>query len=101
MYKQKILNDFYEELFCTDFNDYESPTQNAKTDNLCDDHNMSFEDWTEDLIDTFVRDNDYTKEEVKQALDKEPKFLEDLKEEYEYLKEVISEDDEDYEEDED
>ena len=94
MYKQKILNDFYEELFCTDFNDYESPTQNAKTDNLCDDHNMSLEDWTEDLIDTFVRDNDYTKEEVKQALDKEPKFLEDLKE-------VISEDDEDYEEDED
>lgn len=96
MYNQKILDDFYEDLFCTDFNDYASSTQNAKTDILCDDSNISFEAWTDELIKTFVRTNDnYTEEEVKQAIEKEPKFLEDLKFEFEELKSFIEEDDED------
>ena len=107
MYKQKILNDFYEELFSTDFNDYATATQNAKTDNICQNPKIEFEVWLDDLVDTFCRDNpQYTPQQVVAAINKEPKFLDDIREEFEYLKEEMQElfdeeDDEDEEEDED
>ena len=34
MYNTKLLNKFYEALFSTDFNDFETETQNMKTDCL-------------------------------------------------------------------
>lgn len=108
MYKQKILNDFYEELFCTDFNDYASATQNAKTDLFCSNHQIDFNEWLDQLVEAFCKDNDeYTVAEVKEAIKQEPKFLEDMQEEFIYLREEAlemfgyDEDDEDEEEDED
>lgn len=106
MYKQKILNDFDEELFSTNYNDYATPTQNAKTDILCEDPDIEFEVWLDDLVETFCRDNpQYTIQQVVAAINKEPKFLDDIREEFEYLKEemqeLFDEEDEDEEEDED
>lgn len=91
MYKQKILNKFYEELFSTDFNDYETPTQNEKTDSICNDPDISFEDWLDNLIEIFCEDNAYEESAVKKAIEKEPEFKEDLEEEFEYLKEEVQE----------
>ena len=102
MYKQKVLNDFDEELFSTDYNDYATATQNAKTDNICQNPRITFEDWLADLVKTFCRDNDeYTVEEVNKAIEQEPKFLEDIREEFDYLKEEMQDLLDDEEEDED
>lgn len=109
MYKQKILNDFDEELFSTNYHDYATATQNAKTDNICDNPKIEFEDWLNDLVKTFCRDNpQYTTQQVVDAMNKEPEFKEDIKSEFDYLKEEMQElldeedeDDEDEEEDED
>jgi hypothetical protein len=106
MYKQKILNDFDEELFSTDYNDYATATQNAKTDLFCDNHKIDFKEWLADLVKTFCEDNnEYTVAEVNKAIEQEPKFLEDLQEEFIYLREEALEmfdyDEEDEEEDED
>jgi len=100
MYKQKILNKFYEELFSTDFNDYETPTQNEKTDSICMNSDISFEEWLDNLIETFCDEYGYEASYVKKAIDAEPEFEEDMKAEFEYLKEEIAELDDDEEEDE-
>ena len=100
MYKQKILNEFYKELFSTDFNDYASPTQNEKTDSLCDNINISFDDWLVKLAEVFCDDNGYKLMEIKDAIDIEPQFTKDLKREFNRLKEEVKELlDEDEEED--
>lgn len=92
MYKQKILNDFDEELFSTNYHDYATATQNAKTDNICQNPKIEFKEWLDDLIDTFCRDNDeYTVDEVNKAIEQEPEFLDDIKDEFEYLKEEMQE----------
>ena len=106
MYKQTILRDFDNELFSTDYNDYATATQNAKTDNICQNPKIEFDEWLNDLVNTFCSDNpQYTPQQVVDAMNAEPKFLEDIKSEFEYLKEemqeLIDEDDEDEEEDED
>ena len=99
MYKQKILNEFYEELFSTDFKDYASPTQNEKTDSLCNDINISFDDWLVNVADVFCDDNGYKLMEIKDAIDAEPQFIKDLKHEFKRLKdevkEILAEDEED------
>ena len=99
MYKQKILNEFYKELFSTDFNDYASPTQNEKTDSLCDNINISFDDWLVKLAEVFCDDNGYKLMEIKDAIDVEPQFIKDLKHEFkrlkEEVKEILAEDEED------
>ncbi len=112
MYKQKILNKFYEALFCTDFYDYESATQNAKTDELADfvtgpkEEQQDFEGWFNMLIDTYVdeqadlkEDSDdfvdiqiATKEEILKAIAKEPQFKEDMKSEFDELIDLLSDD---------
>jgi hypothetical protein len=89
-YSTEIENNFYTELFSTDFRDYDSSVQNAKTDILCDDINMSFENWFDYLINSFADDYKLDSDTVKRSLSDE--FINDMKNEYEYLKEVISED---------
>ena len=104
MYKQKILNDFYVELFSTNYNDYPSPTQNAKTDNICQNPNIEFDEWLNYLVEAFCRDfpsrdnPQYTTQQVVNAMNKEPKFLDDIKEEFDYLKEEMKDLLDDYEE---
>jgi hypothetical protein len=95
-YSTEIENNFYTELFSTDFRDYDSSVQNAKTDILCDDNDMSFDNWFDYLINSFVDEFELDFDTVKRSLSDE--FINDMKNEYEYLKEVVSEyDDEDEE----
>ncbi len=94
-YKQKILNDFYVDLFSTVYNDYPSVVQNAKTDILCDNIEISFEDWLDELIDTYCYNNKQDIEAIKKAIEAEPQFKEDLKSEFDYLKEEVAEEFED------
>lgn len=91
-YSTEIENNFYTELFSTDFRDYDSSVQNAKTDILCDDINMSFDNWFDYLINSFADDYGLDSDTVKRSLSDE--FINDMKNEYEYLKEVVSEYDE-------
>lgn len=93
-YSTEIENNFYTELFSTDFRNCDSSVQNAKTDILCDDINMTFEDWFNYLISSFAKGQELDSDTVKKSLSDE--FINDMKTEYEYLKEVVSEyDDED------
>lgn len=89
MYKTKIENEFYEELFKTDFCDYESTTQNAKTDSLCDNIDMTFEEWFDNLINVFVEETDYDKKTVVDSISED--FIKDMKEEFEFLVEEVQE----------
>jgi len=108
MYKSKILNNFYNALFATDEFDYETATQNDKTDMLCscdtiqELNNYKFEDWLNQLIDDYVQEQEdlkefafgfedvdiITKQDILNAIEQEPEFLEEMKSEFEYLKEV-------------
>ena len=88
-YSTEIENNFYTELFSTDFRNYDSSVQNAKTDILCDDINMSFENWFDYLISSFAKDHELDSDTVKKSLSDE--FINDMKTEYEYLKEAVSE----------
>jgi hypothetical protein len=88
-YSTEIENNFYTELFSTDFRNSDSSVQNAKTDILCDDINMSFENWFDYLINSFAKDYKLDSDTVKKSLSDE--FVADLKNEYEYLKEAVSE----------
>jgi hypothetical protein len=88
-YSTEIENNFYTELFSTDFRDYDSSIQNAKTDILCDDIDMSFENWFDYLIESFADDFELDFDTVKRSLSDE--FINDMKSEFEFLKEVVSE----------
>ena len=92
IYKSKILNEFYEELFSTDYRDYDSPTQNSKTDYLFDFE--TFEEWFDYLIKSFVENTKLkiTTEDVESELIKNPIFIEHMKEEYEDLQELCRDD---------
>ncbi len=89
-YSTAIENDFYTELFSTDFRDYDSSTQNAKTDLLSDDPSMSFEDWLDQLINSYAEEAELDSRIVHDALS--DKFIKDLKFEYDDLKELMSAD---------
>jgi hypothetical protein len=90
-YESDILNEFCTELFSTEYRDYESSVQNSKTDFIFDYEN--FEEWFDNLIDSFVEDTelDITREDVENELKKCSQFIEDMKSEYEELKEMCRE----------
>lgn len=92
IYPTDLLNEFYLELFSTDFRDYDSPTQNSKTDYLFDYDN--FDDWFENLISIFVDDTRCDENELRNDLQNCPKFIEDMKFEYKELLEICSNDEE-------
>jgi len=112
MYKSKILDKFYEALFCTDFYDYESATQNAKTDELANfvtglnEEQQDFDGWLDMLIDTYVEEQEElkecsddfvdiqiaTKEEILKAIAEEPQFIDDMKFEFNDLIEMLADD---------
>ena len=62
MYNTKLLNKFYEALFSTDFNDFETATQNMKTD--CLETCTDFDSWLNKLVETFAEEYDVDKEQV-------------------------------------
>lgn len=100
-YKQKILDDFNADLFATAYKDNPSVVQNAKTDILCEDSSISFDDWFDQLVDIYCNSNSVDAKELKKAIEAEPKFKEDMKSEFNDLKEVVEEDEDFDEEDED
>jgi hypothetical protein len=95
MFNTKLIDKFYEALFCTDFNDYASATQNAKTDNLfeCKD----FDEWLDKLINVFAVEEKVNVADVRTSTLAVKKFIDTMKAEYEELLELCA--DEDDEED--
>jgi hypothetical protein len=87
-YPTKLLNRFYVELFSTDFRDYDSPTQNAKTDYLFDVD--TFEEWFEKLIKVFVSNTEVDENQLRQDISNCPEFVNDMRFEYDELLEILS-----------
>ena len=90
IYPTDLLNRFYLELFSTDFRNYDSPTQNSKTDYLFDCDN--FDSWVEKLISVFVDDTGCDKVQLCIDINNCPKFIEDMRTEYFDLLELCSDD---------
>ena len=88
IYPTEILNNFYLELFSSEFRDYESTTENSKTDYLFD--YDDFDQWFEMLVESFVDDTDCDEEQLRIEIQNCPKFVEDMKFEYEQLLELLS-----------
>ena len=90
MFKTKLINQFYEALFCTDFNDYASATQNAKTDYLFDCKN--FDGWFDKLVNVFAVEEEVNATDIKAEAITDAEFMKMLKAEYEELKELCADD---------
>jgi hypothetical protein len=90
IYSTDLLNQFYLELFSTDFRDYDSPTQNSKTDYLFD--YDSFDDWFDMLIKSFVRETACDEKQLRIDINKCPQFIEDMRAEYFDLLDLCSDD---------
>lgn len=88
IYPTELLNNFYLELFSSEFRDYESMTENSKTDYLFD--YDDFDEWFEMLVESFVDDTDCDEEQLRIEIQNCPKFVEDMKFEYEQLLELLS-----------
>jgi len=90
MYKNKLLNKFYEALFSTDFHGYATSTQNEKTDLLIIDPDISFEEWYNTLIETFCNEFNEDLKTVKNAVIRDIDFINDLEIEFNYLTSLLS-----------
>lgn len=94
MFNTKLIDKFYEALFSTDFKDYTSATQNAKTDYLFDCKN--FDEWLDKLVNVFADEEEVNAADVKAEAVADAAFMKMLKAEYEELFELLAdEDDED------
>jgi hypothetical protein len=89
-YSTEIENNFYTELFSTDFRGYDSAVQNAKTDILCDNSCIDFEDWLDELVDCFADENEFDSDTIKKSLS--TKFIDDMRFEFEDLKSFLPDD---------
>lgn len=90
MFKTKLINKFYEALFSTDFKDYASATQNAKTDYLFDCKN--FDEWFDKLVNVFAAEEGVNAAAVKAEALADAEFMKMLKAEYEELIELLKDD---------
>ena len=89
MFNTKLINKFYEALFSTDFKDYASATQNAKTDYLFDCKN--FDEWLDKLVNVFADEEDVNAADVKAEALADAEFMKMLKAEYEELLDLLVE----------
>lgn len=104
MYKSGILNNFYRELFSTEYCDTASATQNLKTDAIFE-HNLdgsdeSFEKWLECLVECYATDCDINKTALLKAISADPKFKKDMKEEFNQIYEDYDVYDDDFDDEE-
>ena len=90
MFKTKLINLFYEALFSTDFHDFASATQNAKTDCLFDYKN--FDEWLDKLINVFAAEEEVNVATVKAEALADAEFMKMLKAEHEELLELCADD---------
>ena len=95
MFKTKLINKFYEALFCTDFKDYASATQNAKTDYLFD--CKDFDEWFDKLVNVFANEEEVNAADVKAEAIADVEFMKMLKAEYDELLELLADDEDDEE----
>ena len=86
-YDNDLLDLFNTLLFMTDINDYESATQNSKTDTLCFEPDIDFESWFDEVCETFCRELNFDFETVQSEALSNESFMTSLKEEFEFLKE--------------
>ena len=104
MYKFGIVNNFYRELFSTDYGNVASATQNMKTDSLLehsyDSSDESFDKWLNGLVDCYADDCDINKTALLKAISNCPEFKRDLREEFEQLLEEYEDDDDEFDDDE-
>ena len=104
MYKTGILNNFYRELFSTEYSGTASATQNMKTDSLLEhsysSSDTSFEKWLNNLIDCYADDCDINKTALLKAISNCPEFRQDMKEEFDQLIEDYEDDEDEFDEDE-
>ena len=91
-YDNDLLDLFNTLLFMTDINDYESATQNCKTDTLCLEPDIDFESWFDEVCETFCRELDFDFETVQSEALSNESFMTSLKEEFEFLKEFCEDD---------
>ena len=92
MFKTKLTNKFYEALFSTDFNDYASATQNAKTDYLFDYKN--FDEWFDKLVNVFAVEEEVNAATVKTEALADAEFMKMIKAEYDELLDLLADDEE-------
>lgn len=91
-YDNELLDLFNTLLFMTDFNDYESATQNSKTDILCEEPDIIFEDWFNSVCETFCRELELDFKTVQSECLSDDSFMTSLEEEFEFLKEMCEDD---------
>ena len=77
MFNTKLIDKFYEALFCTDFKDYASAVQNAKTDYLseCKD----FNEWLDKLINVFADEEGLNAADIRVEVFADKKFIDAMK----------------------
>ncbi len=92
VYDNDLLNLFNTLLFMTDYNDYESATQNSKTDIICEASDICFDDWFDSVCETFCRELDLSFKTVQSEALSNKSFMTSLEEEFEYLKEFCIDD---------
>ena len=87
LFKNKILNDFYVELFSTDFRDYSSKIQNMKTDILSRLKNSPemFGEWLTELIHEYCKEYNLSSVKVTSLVFRNNEFYEMIKDEFESL----------------
>lgn len=87
LFKNKILNDFYVELFSTDFRDYSSKIQNMKTDILPRLRNSPemFGEWLTELIHEYCKEYNLSSVKVTSLVFRNNEFYEMIKDEFESL----------------
>lgn len=90
-YKSDLVNSFYKELFRSYFDDHESIAQNAKTDYF-DDFD-SFEEWFDLLISIYTEEYKCDERQLRIDIKNCPEFVNDMKSEYEELKELCDDED--------
>ena len=90
-YDNDLLDLFNTVLFMTDFNDYESATQNSKTDVICCEPDIDFENWFDSVCKTFCRELDLDFKTVKEEALADKSFMSALEVEFEFLKEMCEE----------
>jgi hypothetical protein len=102
MYKSGIVNNFYRELFSTEYCDTASATQNMKTDSLLehsfDNTDESFEKWLNGLVDCYANDCDINKTALLKAISNCPEFKQDIREEFDQLLEDYEDDEDEFDE---
>ena len=88
-YDNDLLDLFNTLLFMTDYNDYESATQNSKTDTICFEPDIDFESWFDEVCETFCRELELDFKIVYSEALSNKSFMNSLEEEFEFLKEMF------------